>query len=458
MADLGRPTLASLRRRLGDRQAAVLADVAWPGPSIMAAAAKNVDELLAPASRESVDTRRLALAIARLQAGATLRYAEFVLCCAGAGTAVPVDGVETCIVDSTALTMLLTNGLPNYARDAPRSVRLAFAITHAVVSLADEPSGIRRANLLALSTFVVETLDTGNTGDRTARSLSQLKSVEPLLRSLSVSAYLPYVTNLDASVIDPLVRLGVSPTSWIWAAVLTSGLRAAALDGDHQYLRRVDYYRTLAERHESACDVALGLIVNRLATSGNKRDQPALRELVVARWGDPRQRSAAPVWSRWATADGRRLVSSWMTRLVIDDFFATLSGHPERAAFWGRYAMAIDELWVYTSVDARKNKGEVVAKLRRDLEGHVHRMNDRSTNAFAMRIGEYVFVEFSERGNALYMYRGDSVPFDLNAADLQPRRMRDDTPPNRARLIHSGHWQERAHDEIGSRTGVWPSR
>ena len=458
MADLGRPTLTSLRRRLSDRHAAVLDDVSWPGPAIMASVVTNVDKLLGPAGQEKVDTQRLAIAVARLQSGETLRYAEFALCCAGAGTAVPVDGVETRIADSTALTMLLTNALPAYAGDARRSARLAFAVTHALVSLPDEPVGIRRANLLALSAFAVEALGNAGGSSPPVRSLDQLGAVEPLLRSFSVSAFLPYVTNLDGTAVAPLIRLGVPATSWIWTAVLTGGLRTAALDGDSQFLRRADAYRVLAERHESACDAALGVIVNRLAAASSKPDQPAIRELALARWGDPRQRSAIPDWQRWANPDARRLVSSWITRLVINDFFAALSGHPERAAFWGRYAMSIDELWVYTSVDARKNRSDVVSKLRRDLGGNVQRMNDRSTNAFAMRIGDFVFVEFSEKGNALYMYREDSVPFDLNGADLQPRQMRDDTPPNRARLIHSGHWQERAHDEIGSRTGVWPSR
>lgn len=460
MADLGRPTLSSLKDRLARRHAAVLADVEWPGPPIMATVASNVDNLLNATAQDTVDVTRLASAVRRLQGGETLRFSDVVLCCVGAGTPVELDGSPTRIVDSTALTMLLSNALPPFARDPRRASRLAFAVAHALISLTEEPTGPRRENLLTLTAFAVEMASAPVNGQGRGRSLGQLADAEPLLRSMSVAPYLPYVTNLDDTAATPLLRLGAPPTSWIWTAVLTGGLRTAGLDGDGQYLKRVDAYIELAQRHEAASNPALGLILNRLSNATAKADQPALQELTVARWGDPRQAATLPDWNRWTSPEARRLVAAWMTRLVIDGFFESLSGpggDPARANFWGRYAMAIDELWVYTSVEARRSRSGIVSELRRNLGGNVQRMRHATANAFAMRIGEYVFVEFSEKGHALYMYRENAVPFDLYAADLRPIDMRDVDVAD-GRVTHGGHWQERATDEIGARTGVWPSR
>lgn len=460
MADLGRPTLSSLRDRLARRHVAVLADVAWPGPPIMRAVSSSVAELLDARAPETVDVARLTRAVRRLQDNEHLPYAEVVICCLGAGVQVEIDGAVLTIIDNTTLTMLLTNALALFAEDSRRTPRLAFAVTHALTSLTEEPVGPRRANLLELAAFAVEASRVPSGEQRSRRSVEQLAAVEPLLRSLSVGPYLPYVTNLDDGAVSPLIRLGVPPASWVWKAVVTGGLRTASLDGDGQYLRRTSEYVELAQRHPSALDAALGLILNRLAKARSTPDQPKLRELVVARWGDPRQRAAIPDWERWAAPEARRLVASWMTRLVIDGFFESLSGpggDPARAAFWGRYAMAIDELWVYTSVDARRSRGPVVAELRANLGGNVQRMRHPTANAFAMRIGEYVFLEFSEKGNALFIYRANAIPFDLNESDLRPADMRDQDLAS-GRIVHGGHWQDKATDGIGTRTGVWPSR
>lgn len=457
MADLGLPTTASLRRRLGERFAAATPKGTWPGPEHMARAAAEVEAMLGGAAPQRVDEQRIAAAIERLTDGERLSFGDLVACTVGATVPVPLAGVPVRIVDSTPLTLMLRDQLGRFEGDPRRGRRLAFAVAHAVLSPASPPVGTAKENLVRLGTFLPALL--GEHDGETMRSLHLLREIEPTVTELSLDAYVGYVTSDDDAML-PLIRAGAPSASWVWPEVVQRGLRTAAAQTDEVYSRQVDRYLEVVQRHEHAVDLGLGLMLERMARSARRPEHTGVRQLATGRWGDPRPRQNHPGWTTWTTEAARKMVVAWSTRRIIERFFRSLAGidgDGARADFWDRYAESIDDLWIYTSEDTRRNRRDVVVELRKVLEGNVHPMKHSTVNAFAMQIGGHVFVEFSEIGNALYVYRRESLPFDVNESYLRPTDLRDVQLAD-IRLTHQGHWQERAVDLVGSRTGVWPAR
>ncbi|HOC91561.1 MAG TPA: EH signature domain-containing protein [bacterium] len=110
---------------------------------------------------------------------------------------------------------------------------------------------------------------------------------------------------------------------------------------------------------------------------------------IVKHEGDPKKRE-----SKWSDVpkDIVDLVKWWTTQHEIDQFFSKLDADPYRKDFWRKTAKHITDLRHY-----------------------------RHPNAFAMRIGDYYFVEFGDVGNALYIY--NTVTFNkltknINEASL----------------------------------------
>jgi len=74
-----------------------------------------------------------------------------------------------------------------------------------------------------------------------------------------------------------------------------------------------------------------------------------------------------------------------------------------------------------------------------------------------MQIGRYLFVEFGEKGNALYIYERDNLPFDLNRSYVSVKQLKN---KNRMKdlLRHSdsseGRWEDRALVKITSLTDL----
>lgn len=179
------------------------------------------------------------------------------------------------------------------------------------------------------------------------------------------------------------------------------------------------------------------------------------------RLGDPRTREGALNW-RFMSVEASRRYLSWLAKDCINFFFNTIlpntNENRSRRDFWLQYHDRIKDFQVAVSeADALKVKAN---QHKTDLLYH-SRIDHPTTSAFMMQFegwgGDYIVIEFSESGNAAYIYkRGD---FEAQKLTLRtPRfaalnRLKFDQTH---RIFHSGSWESRTRYRLASEFGIKP--
>ena len=195
----------------------------------------------------------------------------------------------------------------------------------------------------------------------------------------------------------------------------------------------------------------------------SERFQRALRSYIQnhKRLGDPRLRESARNWRAVAPAAAQRYLS-WLARDSIVFFFNTIlpnnSENQRRKDFWLRYHDRIKDFQVAVSeADVWKVKANQKSTdlLYYSLVAHP------TTSAFLMSFegygGHFLVIEFSETGNAAYIYK---------IADFESRRLTLRTPrfevknhlkfDKAHRIFHNGDWEPKAAYKLSSEFGIRP--
>ena len=179
------------------------------------------------------------------------------------------------------------------------------------------------------------------------------------------------------------------------------------------------------------------------------------------RLGDPRLRPNAPKWRNVETQASHRFLS-WLARDSILFFFNTIlpdnSHNQRRKDFWLKYHRAIRDFQVAVSEQDLGLLKRGFASKEMPLFSIV---NHLSTSAFLMRFagpdGDYVIAEFSETGNAAYIYEWstfEKTNISLRTPHFDLKRHLKHSG-NVKRIIHNGAWEiEARHTLIG--LGIWP--
>jgi hypothetical protein len=180
------------------------------------------------------------------------------------------------------------------------------------------------------------------------------------------------------------------------------------------------------------------------------------------RLGDPRTRESAPNWRLMASEASQRYLS-WLARDSIIFFFNTIlpntNENRRRKDFWLHYHGRIRDFQVAVSEsDGWKIKANQHSS---DLLYH-SRIEHPTTSAFLMQFEgwgghQYVVIEFSENGNAAYIYK---------LADFEGKRLSLRTPrfaslnhlkfDKTHRIFHVSDWEQRTTYRLASEFGIRP--
>jgi len=204
------------------------------------------------------------------------------------------------------------------------------------------------------------------------------------------------------------------------------------------------------------------LILSRAAEKSESFQQ-TLRNYVRhhARLGDPRLRQCMPNW-RDMEAEAQQRFLSWLAKESIIFFFDTIlprnDENRRRADFWLRYHSRMSDFQVaisehdYWKLTANKSSSPLPLHSR---------VSQSSTSAFLMKFkghgGDYVVVEFSETGNAAYIY--DRALFESTNVNLRTpqfqlnRHLKHDRRLDR--ILHLGAWESPARRKLAE-LGIWP--
>lgn len=174
---------------------------------------------------------------------------------------------------------------------------------------------------------------------------------------------------------------------------------------------------------------------------------PMLEELLISStFGDPRSvlsKEWEEVQSR--SRGGFDAFVQGLIREDLDFFFSHAMHEAERATFWLRYLPSIRRticILDATSLERVRTISKGLNDKARSAASRALRMNDPMTSAFCLVFDHYVAVEFSQTGNATYIYGRDDFEQKVLPATLRRPSVTDLKKPfHRERLIHSRRWQ-----------------
>lgn len=160
-------------------------------------------------------------------------------------------------------------------------------------------------------------------------------------------------------------------------------------------------------------------LVSRYARCRDRPEQAALRDAATSAIGNPWLRRTN--WDAWvrigdkADDQAREMVFFWLKERLVADFFELLSAEGindrRRVAYWLRFVPFVEDMWFALGSSASTRRGGKFGEFRERAKGRLLRLEGSTpdNNAFVMRIGAYLAVEFGSAGNAFYLFRWDSL-------------------------------------------------
>lgn len=283
---------------------------------------------------------------------------------------------------------------------------------------------------------------------------------------------------------DAMESLAIPMNSWVLEEAVIAQMRAGCALKDEPFKATLPNLITIGsgrggvELDESLKLRCIALMVSRYAKCRERPEHMALRDAAVDIVGNPWLRRAN--WDAWVVdasgkpdAQSREMVNGWLKRRLITDFFELLSvdgtGDSRRVDYWLRFEPAIEDMWFALGSDAQYNRGEQFVEFRNRAKGRLLNLDGTTgeNNAFVMRVGRYLLVEFGAKGNAMYVFEWESLRQPLlevltsgfARASVSIHRLKDSN--NVERLIHrdsaAQSWEQKFDDYLVPRIGSRPS-
>ncbi len=215
-------------------------------------------------------------------------------------------------------------------------------------------------------------------------------------------------------------RLGITKGSWFWRELIIAQIRWSVGESRDVFLTYMPRLLDLLRDNEILRDKGLAIILDHYASVAHSEINMVLRDTAVEFWGNPWLPSNKVRWGG-VTAKAKDMISSWLKRHLIKEFFAKLAqdgiGDPRRANFWLKYVDAIEKVEFALGARALDKQDQDMQLLRKQMRGLMTELRgtEKNNNAFVMCMGDLVAVEFGGEGNAFYGYdRRNGVPFDMS--------------------------------------------
>lgn len=284
---------------------------------------------------------------------------------------------------------------------------------------------------------------------------------------------------------DARSSLAIEADSWVMEAAVLAHMKAAAKLNDQSFKDSLLNLLQIAtgqsgvmvgERLRIKC---IALLVSRYAMSSAVPEHHDLRDASVGFIGNPwlhKTKWDADVLMEDGRPDNRarEMVFGWLKGRLIQDFFELLSaersGDRRRLAYWLRFAPFVDDMWFALGSDAQSRKDINFMKFRDRARGRLLDLEGttRDNNAFVMRIGSYLAIEFGSTGNAFFLLEWEKLPEAVSNA-LRSGREREligisslKPTDNVFRERHTDaptalkSWEQKFDDKLISKLGVMP--
>lgn len=225
---------------------------------------------------------------------------------------------------------------------------------------------------------------------------------------------------------ETMEGLAIPSNSWVSEEAVIAHVRAGCALNDGSFKASLPNLVAIASDRggvnlgDSLRMRSVALLVSRYARCGDRSENMMLRDAAVAIIGNPWLRRVN--WDAWVVdANGkpdnqsREMVNSWLKRRLITDFFELLSvdgiGDSRRVNYWLRFEPVIEDMWFALGPDAQARRSEQFNDFKSRSKGRLLNLDRTSAenNAFVMRVGRYLLVEFGAKGNAMFVFKWDAL-------------------------------------------------
>jgi hypothetical protein len=451
--------LDALRTRLREQTAPhqIFPATEWGSPRGMTEVLKRIRRDFGNEVGESINVDRVKVALAQfvqtqdIQNFTQLKYLCF-------GVLLPVPGNQWCLLDREALFDRLLAIVIN-RQSLVKQFRKCFQglmAAYFAFDLYAEKERARSQNWRTLRTFlavhhprVVAAAEERGVLPDWLRALSEHKN---LLSETPCQRYSADLIKGDTEQLKAACSgLGITATSWVWTDALMAYVDKVCNLSDREFntgmlgVLKLINGRSELKLPEHLEVKATAKIVIRYSACADKSEQNELRDTCVTRVGNPWLNRTA--WdARVNHEPARVMVEGWVKKRLIRDFFELLA-HDGRADvrrlnFWLKWEPQITDMWFVLGADARRNQSAAFDDVRKRMGNSARRLTDSDdqNNAFVMRIGPLLAIEFGMTGNACYIFAASEFNSDLNQQWLDSKR--DLKQSNRRKwLAHQGQWE-----------------
>ncbi|OJU91586.1 MAG: hypothetical protein BGO13_02265 [Burkholderiales bacterium 66-5] len=260
--------------------------------------------------------------------------------------------------------------------------------------------------------------------------------------------------------------LNIPDSSWFMRKLYLAQTRAAVRKPDTEFLNLLYRVLDLLQQNQIIRDEGLALVLNKFAKLKSPPLVIPLRDAAVNWWGNPWLQNNAMRWGR-VVPEARAVVSEWLKLEFIGAFFTLLAeentADNRRLKFWARYVDSIDDIHFALGAEARDNQSPDFQALRKKMAGLVVPLQDnvKTNNAFIMRMGNFVIVEFSGYSNACYVYdTAKTLPFRFDMPVVLPRDSKNSLKHSSCefKLTHrdstQGTWEDRFEVELATKYDI----
>lgn len=246
--------------------------------------------------------------------------------------------------------------------------------------------------------------------------------------------------------------LGVESSSWVWNEAFLAYVQTVCAMRDGPFVGHLNGVLELVNGKgqihlpEAMAIEATAHCVIRYSKSSNAIEHPYLRDTCVKRIGNPMLEQTK--WDAFVDYEpARQMVTSWLKQQLIKDFFELLAqdgaADIRRLNYWLKWEKHITEMWFFLGEMAFKDQRTAFKDVRERMGGSIRQLVESSrpeNNAFVMRIGEYLVIEFSTKNNAMFIYQADEASPDMKYTHRTTQRLKN-LKGSLGRHSHMSSWE-----------------
>lgn len=277
----------------------------------------------------------------------------------------------------------------------------------------------------------------------------------------------PLLAGNTAQIDELKQKLGVNDDTWVMSEVILAQVDAAIGLEDGPFKSHIPRLVSLLSPLHQLLTQGLSQLVRRYAQCGERPEQPELRELALREWHSPWLERNKPLWHAQVGELATGMMSLWLKQRSIRDFFELLqadgAADRQRMEFWLKYAESMDEIWLALGSNSRYNPHKDYTRIRREMDGRWMELeggNYQADNAFMMKIGGLLFIEFARQNNACHVFDAQDMPFRLGQRSVLATKeglKNSNHRGHRGTWRHTEGWQWGFEGGLKRHAGAYPA-